>query len=126
MRISDWSSDVCSSDLVALPFAFGKSRARLAVARQRRMTGDRGAIAGKVQMVHRRRDRRGGIARQCLAVERCDPFGRPAQQRGEGLLLREPADRRDLQVRLAEIIARLETEPDEARTEGHTSERQSI
>ena len=98
---------------VSLPFAFGEGRARLAVARQRGMIGDRGAVAREVQMVHRRRDRRGGIARQCLAVERGDPFRRPAQQRGEGLLLSEPADRRDLQVRLAEIIARFETELDE-------------
>ncbi len=65
-------------------------------------------------MIHRRRDRRGRIARQRLAVERCDPLGGPVEQRGEGLLLREPADRRDLQVRLTKIIARFKTEPDEA------------
>src|SRR3546814_11402004 len=28
MRISDWSSDVCSSDLLAVPFALGARRAR--------------------------------------------------------------------------------------------------
>src|SRR3546814_7148849 len=47
MRISDWSSDVCSSDLVALRFERGRKREgtqRLALSLQPRLLGRQGHV----------------------------------------------------------------------------------
>src|SRR3546814_7065519 len=99
MRISDWSSDVCSSDLRAAPLAPDK---RIADALDVR---PRAAI-----------ERAGAAVNEGKAVRRPD-------EGGNGFPCR--AARRALD-RLRQIVRHHRTQPVDARSEEHTSELQSL
>src|SRR3546814_8472490 len=100
MRISDWSSDVCSSDLIRL--------------RKHRE-----------QPVGRRLHRGIGLG----SLPQAPPQAAPAiMGERQKLILRQPDQRRHQQCRKRQIIARLKREADERkhRSEEHTSELQSL
>src|SRR3546814_2679556 len=100
MRISDWSSDVCSSDLVARPQA--RDGVREALAGQGRGSGPEGAahqhrlspkerriegadeICGETQVPRRRKLRRGEPYRQ-IAARSEGGAGFGARRKGRGL-----------------------------------------
>src|SRR3546814_8030711 len=65
MRISDWSSDVCSSDLVVVGYHIAIGRDDEARAKRRRLTGDRLSAAPELaeKLVKRRAGREAGKAR---------------------------------------------------------------
>src|SRR3546814_20186426 len=64
MRISDWSSDVCSSDLVVVGYHIAIGRDDEARAKRRRLTGDRLSAAPELaeKLVKRRAGRDAGKA----------------------------------------------------------------
>src|SRR3546814_8034520 len=64
MRISDWSSDVCSSDLVVVGYHIAIGRDDEARAKRRRLTGDRLSAAPELaeKLVKRRAGREAGKA----------------------------------------------------------------
>src|SRR3546814_3103099 len=105
MRISDWSSDVCSSDLLAGAAALAGRRRQLPAGRARAAGLPRAAPAGPA---HRRRP---GDGHRGAAVDsRIEPLRRRARRRA----------RTALRLRLA-----LRAGP-APRSEEHTSELQSL
>src|SRR3546814_5572522 len=109
MRISDWSSDVCSSDLVARLFAHRRPDQRLV----------RVGEAGALEIGHRVRLAPHDVVEDPIAI---------VLERGadaENIVI--AADHPDAAVRLQDALRFLEPGMGEAvRSEEHTSELQSL
>src|SRR3546814_2600025 len=127
MRISDWSSDVCSSDLLAVEFTRGISEIAVDDERHER----RGQIVGDARLALRifmDRQAHGHIEAGCHVVpQHCPRDQRISQDDHEGLGLTthdsEPPTVID-HAEAHETAAALA--PPERRSEEHTSELQSL
>src|SRR3546814_8127505 len=129
MRISDWSSDVCSSDLVVATFVGGaRHRTRIAVDRGRSF-----GRGGSSRCGHRRR--RGGGDR--VRVERrrghaaFDPVQAPVQVQVLGAIGRFELfvlalQLLELRAQCLQFVLDLGDLVEQVRSEEHTSELQSL
>src|SRR3546814_2487060 len=134
MRISDWSSDVCSSDLVEMadrklvaivrPARFGDQSALVAVD-----IGERGLHGRKIELGAREirmgadaavADGKRMAVRQHQELVRPDAMGR--QLADAGIAGRAIVDADDTTTGLVVVFGRVE----QARSEEHTSEIQSL
>src|SRR3546814_6334605 len=113
MRISDWSSDVCSSDLRDEPFKQGKPNDIL----------DRGAAGPRPRRLSRRRKNESAPRRRradAAATGRVRQLSLPAV-RAQGL-----SDRQGEAISGADLPPRLGRARRRCRSEEHTSELQSL
>src|SRR3546814_4075227 len=115
MRISDWSSDVCSSDLKDLHPAAARQALQLAeiVGILRRGADEEGMVAPRAPFrACQLFLQRCGVDRGGVGVRHLEHGGDPAHHRGAGSAL--------------EVFLVLETGLAEMRSEEHTSELQSL
>src|SRR3546814_4419580 len=69
MRISDWSSDVCSSDLVKQTFSHGRTNKVVVEVKRRKLIGkpgSEGAVEAKTEAPARSEERR--VGKECVST----------------------------------------------------------
>src|SRR3546814_8268470 len=100
--MSDWSSDVCSSDLERPAGGFLDARAQTAEIEEQRLMGRGGAGAhdrpvAQDKVLHRRADPPRGIGREADVALRLEPAGSLQQHKGAFLDERSEEDTSELQ-----------------------------